>query len=248
MLSGYISIFANAPLNENSEHPKHPVGTKAVTPDGRTYRYAKAGANEVNVAELMVQADINGNHEDIPFAIIGNVGDNSISVALGATAVLANEYVGGYVVINDGDGEGHVYEIISHDASSAGGEDITIYIKPGLKVATVLASTVTLVRNPYSSFVVATGGTQTDMPVGVTVIAVTARYYCWLQVGGIASILTSGTNVPTANQMITIGEADDGSVSEKDAAYGAEKQVGYAIVGSTPVADEHNPYLLTLDT
>ena len=246
MLSGYISIFANAPLNENSENPKHPVGTKAVTPDGRTFRYARAGAADQNVAELMIQADVTANHEDIPFAVIGNVGDESISVTLGGTAVIAQEYVGGYVVVNDGDGEGHVYGITSHDASAAGGEAITIYIKPGLKVATALASTVTLVRNPYSSFVQAVGGDQTDLPVGVTVIAVTAYYFCWLQTGGVASILTATTGAPAALEQITIGEAEDGSVSGRDA--DTEQRVGLALAGTTPVAAEHNPYVLTLDT
>lgn len=244
MLSGFISIFANSPLEENSETPKHPVGTRAVTPDGRTFRYAKAGATALVIANLQVQADLTAHHEDIAFAAAGSIGDDSISVTLGATAVTANEYDGGYVTVIDDTGEGYNYEIVSHGVSS-GSEAITVYIKPGLKAATTTSTTVTLVRNPYSAVVIATGGSQADLPAGVTVRAVTAKYFCWLQTGGIASVLSSGTNVPTAGQPITIGEADNGSVSERDAI--AEPLVGIALTGVNATADEHNPYFLTLD-
>ena len=244
-LSGFIGIHASEPLIENSETPNHPVGALAVTPDGRAFRYAKAGGAALVVGQLQIQADLTANHEDIVFAIVGAVGDKSVSVTLGATAVAANEYDGGYLTIIDGDGEAYNHLITKHGASAAGGEDITVYINPGLQVATALLSTVTLVRNPYSGIEAATGGTQTDLPAGVALRAVTADYFCWVQTGGIASVLTSGTNAPTAGEPCTIGEANDGSVSGRNA--DTEPNVGIACTGVNPTAAEHNPYFLTMD-
>lgn len=243
-LSGYPTIFGIDPYSIDTV-PRHQVGVKGVASDGRVFRYSFAGASDIVTAVLCVAADITTNHEDIAFATAGSIGDTVHSITVGATAVAANEYVGGYMVIIDDTGEGYSHLITAHDASSAGSENINVYTKPGLQVATTTSTTVTLVRNPYRAVVIATGGTQTDVPVGVTPRAITASNYFWLQTGGIASILTSGTNTATAGEPITIGEATNGSVSGRDAV--AEPFVGHALTGVAPTSGEHNPYFLELD-
>ena len=243
MYSGYISIFASYPMQENSSTPNHPVGTKAVTPDGRIFRYAKAGAAALVAAQLQVAADITANHEDNVFQTAGAVGDKTVSITVGATAVVTNEYVGGYLCVQDDTGEGYNYLIERHDAKTAGAGTVTFDINPGLFAATAVATTVTLIRNPYSNVVVS-DGTQTDVPIGVAVRAVTADYFCWLQTGGIASVLTD-TNGATAGTKITIGATDDGAVETYNAA--GEPELGYELAGGVSTAEEHNPFFLTID-
>lgn len=242
----YISIHPEDPVLENSQYPKVPVGTKAQTPDGRTFRYAKAGAAALVVAQLQVAADLTANHSNLVPQAAAVAGAKTVSITVGAAAIAANEYIDGYLVVDDGAGEGYTYRITRHDTCTAAGGTVTFDIHPRLQVALAVAtSTVTLVRNPYSAVVVATGGTQTDVPVGVSLRAVTAAYYCWLQTGGICSLLSSGTNTPTAGQPVTIGEANDGSVSERDAI--AEPLVGIAPTGVGATAGEHDPYFLMLE-
>lgn len=244
MFGGYISIHSSYPMQENSATPNHTVGTKAVTPDGRIFRYAKAGATALIRGRLNVAADITANHEDNVFQTAGAVGDTTVSITVGATAVTANEYVGGYLCIQDDTGEGYNHLIVRHDAKAAAAGTVTFDIKPGLFAATTVATTVTLVRNPWSNVVIS-DGTQTDIPVGVSVCAVTANYYCWLQTGGIASVLTD-TAGATAGTQITIGTTDAGAVETRNAV--AEPIVGIEPAGGVSTAAEHNPFFLTIDT
>jgi len=245
-LSGYISIHAGEPVEENNATPRHPVGTKAVTPDGRTFRYAKAGAAALAAGQLQVAADLTALHSNLVPQAAAAIGAKTVSITVGAAAIAANEYIDGYLVVDDGAGEAYSYRITRHDTCTAAGGTVTFDIHPRLQVALAVATTtVTLVRNPYSAVVIATGGTQTDIPVGVALRTVTAAYYCWLQTGGVCSLLSSGTNTPTAGQPVTIGEANDGSVSERDAI--AEPLVGIAPTGVNATAGEHDPYFLTLE-
>lgn len=240
MLSGNPTIFGIDPFSLSTT-PKHPVGAKGVSPDGRTFRYAKAAATNIATGKLCVAADVTANHEDIAFAVAGAVGDQSINVTLGATAVAANEYDGGYVVIIDDTGEGHTHLITSHPASD-GSEAVDIYIKPGLEEATTTSTTVTLVRNPYTNVVISATD-QADIPLGVTPIAATASNYFWLQTGGIASCLSDESTA--AGDVCTIGTGTAGAVEAADAAN--EPVVGIIPAGVAAEDGEHNPIYLTLD-
>ena len=244
MLSGNPQIFG---INtyEQSSTPLHQLGTKGITADGRIFRYTQAAGTGIATGKLCVAPRITTNHEDIAFATAGVVGDKSISITLGATAVTANEYDEGYVVIVDDTGEGHTHEIVRHGVSASGSEAITIDLKTPLVAATTTSTTVTLVRNNHRDVIIAVGGTQTDIPVGVTPIAVTADYYFWAQTGGWASLLSSGTNTCTAGEPATIGEATDGSVSGRDSV--AEPLVGIAGTTVNATSGEHNAYFLMMD-
>lgn len=243
-LSGYPTIFGIDPYSTDTI-PSHQVGVKGVAADGRIYRYGKVGASDIATGKLCISPSVVSNHEDIAFASAGAIGDTVVSITLGATAVTANQYDGGYLLIVDDTGEGYTHLIEAHGTSSAGSEAINITITPGLQVATTTSTTVTLVPNQLSGVVIAAGGTQTSIPVGVTPIAMSASTYGWLQTGGWSTVLQSGTNTPTAGEPVTIGEATNGSVSGRDAV--AEPLVGIAQETTNPVSGEHNGVYLLID-
>ena len=242
MLSGNATVFGIDPFSESST-PVHPIGTKGMTPDGRIFRYAKNGAVALTTGKLTIAADLVTNHEDRAFATAGAVGDKTVSISIGATAITANQYDEGYLVIIDDTGEGHVHQIVSHGTTS-GSANVSFTISPGLEEATTTSTTVSLMRNRWSGVLIS-DGSQSDVAAGVTPIAVTAGYYFWAQTGGMASILTDTGAQAVQGQPITIGGTSSGGVTIHDAA--TETYLGMAPVGVTPTSGEHNPYWLEID-
>jgi hypothetical protein len=227
-----------------SETPKFQLGAIAKTVDGRVYRYAKNGGTALAAGKLTVAGAgflAQDNHADIAVNTAVK-GDESVTVTLGATAATADEYAGGYLVVNDDTGEGISYKISGHAAADSAAS-LVVNLEDPIQVAFAANTTVTLTKNKYSEVVIATGGTQTDVPTGVPNVAVTASYYCWLQTGGVCAVLQSGTNTPTKGEPVTIGEATNGTVSGRDAI--AEPLVGIGL--DTATSGEYNPVYLKLD-
>lgn len=240
MLSGNPTVFGIDPYTISST-PIHPLGAKGISVDGRIFRYAKAGATALAPGKLTVAADITANHEDIAFATAGVIGDRSVSITLGATAVTASEYAGGYLVIIDDTGEGHTHLIESHDVADAS-TACTFNIKPGLLEATTTSTTVALVRNPYYGLVISATN-QADVPTGIPQISITASYYGWVQTGGVCGAFMDESCAHGAN--LTIGTGASGALEVIDLL--GEKSVAYAMAGVNATDTEYNPVYLTLD-
>jgi hypothetical protein len=68
-------------------------------------------------------------------------------------------------------------------------------------------------HNPYRAFIIHPS-TNTAMPIGWTVAAVTGSYYCWLQTHGPLAALIDGTVV--MGQQVRCSEDDDGAVAALD--------------------------------
>lgn len=80
----------------------------------------------------------------------GNV-PAKVTVTLGATAVTANQYAGGYLIVASGTGAGQTLKIASHPAAALS-TDVVVTLEDGPNVALVAASsTVNLILNPYGS-------------------------------------------------------------------------------------------------
>lgn len=242
-ISGNAAVFGIDPHRTGTTQ-LHPLGTKGISKDGRIFRYGQAASTAIATGKLCVSPALTANHEDNAFAAAGAVGDKTVSITLGATATTANEYDEGFLIIQDDTGEGHAHRIVSLPATASGGT-ASVVISPGLIEATTTSTTVTLVRNPHRDVVIATGGTQTSIPVGVTPVAFAVDEYGWFQTGGWCAVLQSGTNTPTGGEPVTIGEATNGSVSGRDAV--AEPLVGICQETTNATSGEHNAVYLLLD-
>jgi len=225
MFSGLPTVFGIKP-SEVSATPKHQLGTKGIASDGRVFRYAKNSSTEIATASLCMMADCSSNHGDCVFQTAGVIGDKQAKITIATTAVIANEYVGGYMVINDGTGQGYNHLIVGH---TAGTGTVTFDIKPTLQLATDTSTAVQLVRNPFYGVLI-TDADLANTPLGVTPRVITASYYFWLQTSGICSCLLDATTKPTAGQPLTIGDVTAGAVEVIAAA--TEHVVGRALVGS----------------
>lgn len=224
-------------LASDSATAMHKLGERAVTPDGRCFRYCKAGGTALVVGKLQ-QAPVElTNHQNLAPAAAA-IGDTTVTVTLGATAATANQYAQGWIVITVTPGEGYQYKISSHPAADASATLALTLVDP-IRVALTTSSRVDMVLNPYSGVVV-NPTTATSSPVGVAVTAITASQFGWIQTHGPACVLsdagsTVGTNVSASN-------ATAGAV---EAAVTAQAAVGYAMTGVATT--EYGAFFLTID-
>lgn len=179
-------------MYDSSTTQQHQLGTRMSDGNGRVFVYAKAGASAL-VAGNVIQApaQITTHQQLTPSAAA--IGATSISVTLGATnATTADQYAGGYAIIDTTPGNGYAYRILSHPAAAASAA-VVITLSEPLKVALTTSSRVSLQSNPYNNVIQSPITTLTGKVVGVAVHPAAASEYCWLQTYGVAPVLVAGT-------------------------------------------------------
>jgi len=194
------------------------LGQIAYTTDGRKFRYALAGASALVAGTLQQGPAIIDNHQNVSVAAAVTAGATAITVTLGATLATANQYAGGYIVVNDVTGEGQTFLIKSHPAAALSAS-LTLSLDPPDNVKTALDTTsqCCLYPNKFRS-VIQMPTTITGPVVGVPLFAVTAAYYFWLQTGGPVACLngdlalTVGSAVSPSNA--TAGAVENGVIAQ----------------------------------
>ena len=171
------------------------LGTRGITPDGRVFRYAKAG--EALGAGKLCQDPLAIANEDMDLVTqaAAAIGDTQILVTTGG-AVAVDLYKDGYIYINDGPGEGHIYRIKGNTVTS-GAATMTVTLEDGETVRealTTAGSLSGLKKNPYNGTLLY-NTTPDGIARGVAPIEVTNAYYFWLQTWGDAAVLIDGTVV-----------------------------------------------------
>ena len=180
----------------------YPLGTKLEARDGRIWRYCKAGGTQL-AAGLMGQSPaIDAKLErEAQTAHTWNLGDTvgTVLVTTGSGLTPAN-LAGGYMVVEDGTGEGQYYKIDTA-AWATGDTVLTVTLDEPIRVATVNdSSLVSLYPNPWLGIVVAPT-TLTGYCVGVATGIITANHYYWAQRCGPCAMVVDG------GETVVVGEA-----------------------------------------
>lgn len=172
-------------LYEVSATKKECLGALRETEDGRKFRYAKAGDTLI-VGGATYSAAATSNHvNQIQSSGAANAaGAIQVTVYVKGTAVTANQYDDGYLVVyRAGSGTaGYYYPIASHSTTATGSETITVTLKEPLVKATYTNDYFSLFANPWSGV-----GNVTDIAVswsGQAMAAATSGQYLWVQTGG----------------------------------------------------------------
>lgn len=168
---------------------RFPLGTLLVQRDGRCFRFAENGGTALVVARLIQGEVPNASWDEllIPTAVALN--GKTIVVTNGTAVIVADEFTGGYLNIEDDAGEGYLY-LIGSNSSAGNGAAITVNLAPGhsLQVAITTATTVGIWKNPFKDVIVHPSP-ATALLAGVTIKPLAANAGGWLQTGGIASVL-----------------------------------------------------------
>ena len=178
----------NAPTN-----PRHRLGTRGVTRDGRVFRFAKAGAVDLVAGNVLQSPAIVANHLALTAAAAA-IGDKSTTITPGATLGTANQYAEGLLGVDTAPGNGRVYGISGHPAfASATAFLLALENDDPIAVALTTSSRLGLIANPYNGVIQFPITTATGIVAGVAVSAIPAGQYGWIQTWGLASVLINGT-------------------------------------------------------
>lgn len=222
----------------------HALGARGLLPDGRVFRYSRAGGTALNAAALLQSGAEIDAAWDMDVAVESThaqgaaVGVRTVPLTASDltldTVLDADAYAEGYLYVNDGPGQGRVYRISSHssmdsDASTAmlvtlAYDDV---IESSIDLTT--ASLVGLIANPYRSLVVVDIDVTLTLVAGVSPSAVVASGYFWAQTWGLTAI-TMGDNPAVA----TVGKALAPQISTSDESGVA---VGVSTVSATDASE-----------
>jgi hypothetical protein len=173
------------------------VGSRWDLQDGReVILVSAAAAGAVAAGKLYQNAAVVPNHQNCAVTAIQTYSNNGntpyqLTITLGATAATANEYAGGFAIVNAGTGAGQTLRIASHPAAaSAGSLVLTLEDAPNTALAT--SDSKISLQTPHGSNVIVQPTTVTGAAVGVGLYAIPASSYGFLTSKGLTSGLAQG--------------------------------------------------------
>lgn len=194
--TGPLSLTANGAFQTSTDASLATVvGTRWDLSDGREVMLVKAGGTALVAGTLLQDAAIVANHQNIAvtayqaYSANGNV-PAKVTVTLGATAATANQYAGGFVVVNDATGEGQTLRIASHPAADASAS-LVITLEDAAATDLDATSEVCLIP-PHGKDVIINPTTVTGAQVGVALYPVAASSYGFVTTKGLTSCLAQG--------------------------------------------------------
>lgn len=200
---------------------------------GRVWRYALAGGSNLGRGKLAVQSTVDAQRINLSFSVAPAVGAKEVSVTIGTGAATRNFFQDGWLVNQDGTGEGRAYPIEGHDAISASTAGI-FKLKEAIDTAGATAeANVDLLRNQYAGAVISVTD-QADYALGVPNVAITAAEYGWIQTYGPCAVWFD--EAVTNGLAVTIGTGTAGQVEALDGA--GEAQIG-VVAGTAGVDTEY---------
>lgn len=230
---------------------RHPLGTIAISKDGRVFRYCSVGATDTVVGSIYQSAAPIANHLALTAAAqaIGDgVTGKPIAVTPGATAGAANLYAEGTLAVDTTPGNGYSYRISGHPAIVAS-TAFNLLLDPDetIQVALTTSSRYGLHHNPYKTVIVAATTVTACAVGGATCIITgngTAENFGWLQTRGPFAALINGTpgvGIGVVTSATTAGAVDVAAVAA---------EVNVRIIGrmmQVGVSTKNNSVFLTLD-
>ena len=221
---------------------EHQLGTLGVDPSGRFFKWARNGTTALTSGKLIAAAGPVANHQDLATLAAtaangGRLGDQTITVTLGATLATLDQYEDGFLSIRDLLGEGPMYRVRSNPAAAASA-NMVVTLRQGddIRIAVDTTTQCSLVVNPYSLVVVAPT-TALGAIVGVSPIAVPASDYFWCQVSGLCTVLVDTTWV--VGQMVERSVNVAGAVTPVDYAGTAERALVGQVHQTIPSDPDH---------
>ena len=182
------------------------TGARFDSSDGREFVLVGVGGATVAQGLLVQNPAIIANHQNLAVATAA-VGATTITATSGGTAVTANQYRNGYLVVNAGTGIGQTLKVSSNGTATATGV-ATITLEDPVLVALDSTSKVDLIADPYYNVIV-NPTTPTGTPIGVTAYQLASGNYGLLQTKGIVS-LTSEALIATVGLGVAASAATAG--------------------------------------
>lgn len=208
------AVLVGQDLYQESSVALHNLGQLGMDSYGNRYRYVQAGGSALVTGNLLQEPAEDTNFRSMVVNTNAAIGATEVEVTLGGTAVTANMFDQGQLVIESSTGIGQLFRIESHDVQTSTTGTCTFVIDRPLKIALVASSSQASVRkNSYDGVIAYPATTQTGAAVGIALYAMSANYYGWIISGGdCAALFDTGTNTSNGVTGIVPSAAVAGSV------------------------------------
>jgi hypothetical protein len=219
-------------LSDGREVALGQPATGTTVAEGKLYQNAALIADHQNIAVTAVQA----------YSANGNI-PAKVTVTLGATAVTANQYQGGFLLGVDGAGEGQVLKIASHPAADASAS-LVITLEDGPATPLTTASEVSLVPAEGNGVIIHPT-TPSNTPFGLALYPIAAGSYGFFLKKGLGNALGDATT-PAVGCAISWSAATAGAIGATP--YAGNVLTG-AVIGQTAilaVSAEYRPVFINL--
>lgn len=201
-----VNLTAGLPPVLDEANPSISLGAEYVAPDGRKYRYARAGASALTAGNVL-QAPAEDTADQNIAGTTTAVGATSITTA--AMTVTANQYAGGYVTVTVTPGLATTYRIKSHAAYTAAAA--TFELESPILVALTSTSRLDFVPNLFNG-VIACPTTRSSAVVGVAVNDISISQYGWIQTWGPCNVLNDAAGALTVGVSVMPSTSVTGAV------------------------------------
>ena len=182
-----VNLSAQSIYDETSVR-QHQLGSLGVDKYGDRYRYVQAGAVALVTGELLQEAAEVTNFRSMVVDTAAAIGDTVVSVTLGGTAVTANQFEEGELVVESSTGIGQHFHIKRHEVQTSTTGSCNFTLDRPLKIALTTSSQVSVRKNPFDG-AIDFPITPTGAPVGIALYAQTIAYFGWVKSGGSAVAL-----------------------------------------------------------
>ena len=220
------------------------LGAEMAFPDGRKYRYVENGGTAIEEGMIVASEAVEAQHDEDLAVTTTAAGSSSVTVTLGSTAAIKNEYAEGYLFFNlptlSTAGSRVFYKIKSNPAADAAATLKLTLDEPDGTVIAVTNGTETagLIKSPYKDIVVAPAAIAGRF-VGLSVCQIPANQFGWVQVAGMGVAAMDGT--PAVGTLVGASSNHAGSLL----AIGADTTPALARThGKAGVNDEYHTIML----
>ncbi|KKM68596.1 hypothetical protein LCGC14_1459290 [marine sediment metagenome] len=221
------------------------IGTRHEDAFGRVFYYSKCttaiGRGKAGVAAATIT-----NHDNLSFQTAPAVGDQSVKVTLGGTAATAEQYKDGWLVNQDGTGEGRIYRIEGHEAQTSTTGVLEVFLADRIDIVMAISETnVDLNYNKYDELRPQDSTTQTFIPVGVPMMVggLGASEFGYIQTWGPCAVWQDEATANLGEQLTFGAGTGTGQLEGRDAV----TEPLFAVSGpAASVADEYQLVYITI--
>lgn len=213
--TGPLALVANGAFQTSTDASLDTlVGTRWDLSDGREVILGlSSSATTVASGKLYADPAELTNHANCAVTAYTAYSNNGnvpakVTLTLGATAVTANQYRGGFLIVNDSTGEGQTLRIASHPAADASAS-LAVTLEEGATTTIVAGASEVSLIPPHGKNVIISPTTETGASFGVGLYPIAASTYGFFVSKGLVACLGDGT--------LTVGSA----ISPSNAVAGA---------------------------
>ena len=187
-----IRTLTNTQITDHSTSKQETLGARGQTADGRRFVYALSDSSAgLAAGKLGVAAAVTANHvnRSLDSTSPVAVGSTYVVVSVGATAVTADQYADGYLIVRDGTGKGQALRISGNASVSSAGGAVRVQLADPVAITLSTSDSKVDLASPFSGVV---ASTTLSRAIGVPLVTLAAGEYGWLQTNGTAAVLSDG--------------------------------------------------------